>query len=471
MKKFKQFKKQETHPAVIATIRPFREFLRLESASGFLLIICIVVALVWANSPLASIYKSLWTTSLVFGLGDFVLNKSLAFWISEVLMVIFFFLIGLEIKRELMIGWLSSVRQALLPVVAAVGGVVVPIGIFTLINPPGSVYAQGWAITSATDIAIVLGILALFGSKVPTPLKVFVATLAIVDDITGVLLIAIFYTSELGISYLAIAALIFAILLVLNTLEIRNIALYAFIGCILWICLYFGGIHPTITGILIALTIPATRTIDCGEFMEKSNQLVNRLQKIVGSCPEETDPKAFFNTTQTLEVYCQQSQAPLQRLEHNLTPWVAFLIIPLFALANAGLTFSDSIIVSLSSPLSIGIILGLVIGKPLGILASVYLSDKLGIIKIPTTFTKNMLIGVAFLCGIGFTIAIFISSLAFVDPFLLDASKGAILLASLISAVVGIMIMRYELRKKEVHEMAKNDNTDQSKTITIEIDM
>ncbi|MFW9933389.1 MAG: Na+/H+ antiporter NhaA [Candidatus Thorarchaeota archaeon] len=471
MQKFKQFKKQKEPPsAIIATIRPFREFLRLESASGFLLIICIVAALVWANSPFGGIYESLWATSLVFGLGDFMLNKTLAFWISEVLMVIFFFLIGLEIKREFMIGWLSSIRQAIVPIIAATGGVVVPILMFFLINPPGSASAQGWAITAATDIAIVLGILSLFGKEIPTPLKVFVATLAIVDDIVGVLLIALFYSSGLDMMYLAVAALVFLFLIILNHLEVRNIMLYGFLGVIMWISLYYGGIHPTITGILIALTIPATRTIDCGEFKEKSNQLVNRLEKIIGDSPEETDPKAFFNTTQTLEIYCQQSQTPLQRLEHNLTPWVAFVIIPLFTLANAGLVFSENTISSLASPLAIGIILGLVIGKPLGILIFVFVFEKLGIAKMPDTFTRNMLIAAAFLCGIGFTIAIFISSLAFTDIMFLDGAKGAILLASLISSILGITIMKYELRRQKMETQSNLDSENETKTILIKID-
>ncbi|MFW9933151.1 MAG: Na+/H+ antiporter NhaA [Candidatus Thorarchaeota archaeon] len=448
----KQFKKRKPTPTtIVRTIRPFREFIRLESAGGMILIACIVIALVWANLPLLGLtYESLWNSYIAIGLGEFLLSQPLHFWISDLLMVVFFFLIGLEIKRELMIGWLSSFQQAILPVIAAMGGMIFPAIIFSAFNPPGSLGSVGWAIPTATDIAIVLGLLSLFGNKIPTPLKVFVATLAIVDDIGGVVLIAVFYSHGLNLVFLGTAALIVAILLMLNYYEIRRRIAYLVFGLLLWASLYLGGIHPTITGILLSLTIPATRSIDYKEFMEIADQLVDRLHKIIGPEPEETDPKAFLNTTQTLELSCQEAQVPLQRLEHELTPWVAFLIVPIFTLANAGLIFSENTLIALATPLSVGIILGLVVGKPLGILTALLISDKLGLVKLPETFSKGMLVGVSILCGVGFTIAIFISSLAFVDPILLDGAKGAILLASLISAVVGVLYLRWQIKRESL---------------------
>ncbi|MFW9908132.1 MAG: Na+/H+ antiporter NhaA [Candidatus Thorarchaeota archaeon] len=453
----KHFKKRKPTPrTIVRTIRPFREFLRLEASGGILLIICIIVALVWANSPLGWTYESLWNSLIIIGIPDAILSQPLNFWISDLLMVLFFFLIGLEIKRELIIGWLSSIQQAILPVIAAIGGMIVPAMIFSVLNPPGSFGASGWAIPTATDIAIVLGILGLFGNKIPTPLKVFVATLAIVDDIGGVLLISLVYSHGLEIMYLAAAAGIMVILLILNNLEVRRKIAYGMLGILLWICLYFGGIHPTIAGILLAMTIPATRSIDYKEFIDISDQLIERLHKIVGPTSDETDPKAFLNTTQTLEISCQEAQAPLQRLEHDLTQWVVFVIVPLFTLANAGLIFSSDTLNALATPMSIGIILALVFGKPIGILGALFISDKLGLIKMPTTFSRNMLIGSSLLCGIGFTIAIFISSLAFADPVLLDGAKGAILLASTISAIIGILFLRWEIKREAEKQKIEN---------------
>ncbi len=449
--KKKQFKKKRPTPTtIVRTIRPFREFIRLESSGGIILIACIIAALVWANLPfLGWTYESLWNSYIAVGIGEFFLSQPLHFWISDLLMVVFFFLIGLEIKRELMIGWLSSLQQAILPVIAALGGMIFPAIIFTALNPPGSPGSIGWAIPTATDIAIVLGLLSLFGNKIPTPLKVFVATLAIVDDIGGVLLIAIFYSHGLNLIYLAFSGIIVFVLIMLNYYEIRRRILYLILGVLLWASLYLGGIHPTITGILLALTIPATRSIDYREFMEIADQLVDRLHKIIDPEPEQPDPKIFLNTTQTLELSCQEAQVPLQRLEHELTPWVAFLIVPIFTLANAGLIFTQDTLVALASPLSAGIILGLVIGKPLGILSAVFLSDKLGFVKIPETFSKGMLVGVSILCGVGFTIAIFISSLAFVDVVFLDGAKGAILLASSLSSVIGVLFLKWQIAREE----------------------
>jgi NhaA family Na+:H+ antiporter len=456
----KQFKKSRPPPeTIVRTVRPFREFIRLEAAGGIILIICVVIAIIWANSPVGETYTALWGMQIAVGVTQALILKPLSFWISDLLMTLFFFVIGLEIKRELLIGWLSSVRQAILPVIAAIGGMIVPAAIYSLLNPVGTVGSAGWAIPVSTDIAIVLGILSLFGSRIPTPLKVFVATLAIVDDIGGILVIALFYSHGIEILMLGLSALIILGLFILNYLSVRKKEPYALLGICLWASLYYAGIHPTVAGVLLAVTIPATKKIDYSEFLTIADQLLDRLRKIIGDKPEDVDAKIFLNTTQTLEISCQDAGAPLQRLEHDLAPWSAFIVIPLFALANAGVIISPESLYLMADPISIGIILGLVIGKPVGIIGAVLLCDKIGLVKMPETFSLELLVGVALLCGVGFTIATFISALAFGTALFLDSAKTAILIASLVSAVLGVLYLRRILAPKIVNINSGSDDS------------
>ncbi|TFG28166.1 Na+/H+ antiporter NhaA [Candidatus Thorarchaeota archaeon] len=454
--RLRRFKKASpTHPVLYRTVRPFREFMRIEASGGIIVIVCLMVALLWVNLPIGPTYDMLWGTHLTVAFGGLVIDEPLGFWVNDFFMAIFFFLIGLEIKRELLIGWLCSIQQAILPVIAAIGAMIVPATIYMLFNPPGSPGAVGWAIPMATDIAICLGILNLFGNKIPTPTKVFLTTLAIVDDLAGIMVIAIFYSHGLHIEYILLSVLFIIILIGMNRLGVRRLIPYLAIGLGLWTSMLFGGIHPTIAGVLLAMAIPATTKINYEEFKEINDQLYNRLEKIVSCEPEEVDTKAFQNTTTTLERACRDAEAPLHRTELILAPWVAFLIVPLFVLANAGVRIEPGFFEFFSSPITLGIIFGLVIGKPVGVLSSIWLIEKTGRIRISDAFNRDLLVGVALLSGIGFTISLFISGLSFSPGILLESAKTGILIAALISGVLATFILRKTVAKIEAAKEAE----------------
>ena len=434
----RQFKKgRPVHATLHKTIRPFKEFMKLEASGGMILLACVVIALLWANLPFGWTHNLLWETQLSLTLGSSSIEGPLVFWVNDLLMAVFFLLIGLEIKRELLIGWLSTREQVSLPIIGAIGGMIVPVTIYLMFNPPGSPGFAGWAIPMATDIAMCLGVLTLFGRSIPIVLKVFLTTLAIVDDIGGIIIIAVFYSHGLDLDFLLLAIVITLLLIGANRLGVRSVIPYIAAGLFLWVFLLFGGIHPTISGVLLAAAIPATTKIDYLEFEEISSQMQERLENICST--EQIDFKAFLYTTQTLEKACHDVEAPLQRIDRALAPWVAFLIVPVFALANAGVRLETDIFAVISSPIVLGIIFGLVVGKPLGVLTLVWISERMGVIKLSETITKDLLSGVAILTGIGFTIALFIGGLSFPDGELLESAKVGILLASLISGVLGIV--------------------------------
>ncbi|TFG30908.1 Na+/H+ antiporter NhaA [Candidatus Thorarchaeota archaeon] len=448
--RLKRFKKgKPVHPVLHRTIRPFREFMRVEASGGIIVVVCLIIALLWVNLPFGATYDMFWGMHLSLSIGSLTIDEPLGFWVNDLLMAIFFFLIGLEIKRELLIGWLNSFEQAILPVVAAIGAMIVPALIYSLFNPPGSPGSVGWAIPMATDIAICLGILNLFGDKIPTATKVFLTTLAIVDDLAGIMVIAIFYSHGLHIEYLVLSALLVVALIILNRLGIRKLVPYLLIGLTLWTAMLFGGIHPTLAGVLLAVSIPATTKIDYDEFKEINDQLQTRLIKIVDCEPEDVDTRLFMNTTNTLEQACRDVEAPLQRTEIILTPWVAFLIVPLFVLANAGVRLEINIIELFSQPVTLGIIFGLVLGKPIGVLSSIWLIEKISRIRVSDACNRDLLVGVAFLTGIGFTISLFISGLSFAPGILLEAAKTGILIAAVISGVLAVFALRSAISKIE----------------------
>jgi len=450
LRKFK--KASPPHPVLYRTIRPFREFMRIEASGGIVVIACLIIALLWVNLPIGATYDMFWGLHLSVSIGTLTINEPLGFWVNDLLMAIFFFLIGLEIKRELLIGWLRSMQQAILPVIAAIGAMIVPAVIYSLFNPPGSPGSVGWAIPMATDIAICLGILNLFGDRIPTATKVFLTTLAIVDDLAGIMVIAIFYSHGLHIEYLVLSAALVVALITLNRLGIRRLVPYLILGLGLWTTMLFGGIHPTLAGVLLAVSIPATTKIDYTEFKEINDQLHGRLEKIVDCEPQEVDTKAFLNTANTLEQACRDVETPLQRTEVLLTPWVAFFIVPLFVLANAGVRLEMNIIELFSQPVTLGIIFGLVIGKPLGVLSSIWLLEKIARIKVSDACNRDLLVGVAFLTGIGFTISLFISGLSFAPGILLEAAKTGILIAAIISGIFALVALRAALAKIEAEK-------------------
>jgi len=437
---------------ILPIIKPFNQFMQYETAGGIVLLVCVLISLLISNSLVGTFYLSLWETELGITVGSFSLTKPLVFWINDLLMAIFFFLIGLEIKREVLIGELSAFRVALAPIIAAIGGMVVPGLLFMTLNPIGSEGANAWAIPIATDIAIALGVLTVLGSNVPASLKIFLTTLAIADDIGGVLIIALFYTTEISLVPLSIGFVLLTVMILMNRIGIRQLLIYAVFGVVVWAQFLLSGVHPTVAGILIAFTIPATTKIDYSDFIAISSDLVRRIQDCSVEGIDNIDYKNFQETSETLRVTCRDTEAPLQLAEHGLTKWVAFAIIPIFTLANSGIPFTQLSVSEILNPIALGIILGLTIGKPLGIISFTWVSTKLGLIKLPEGVNWEVMIGMAFLGGIGFTISTFIASLALSGSILM-AAKGAILLASFISGLVGVTLLRNALKRLKLRSM------------------
>ena len=428
--------RESKHPI----IRTFESFTRIETASGLLLLGCAVLALVWANSPLRDSYAAIWQTVVTVGAGSFVISKPLLLWINDGLMAIFFFVVGLEIKREVLTGELASPKKAALPLAAAAGGMLVPAGIYAMLNAGGPGIG-GWGIPMATDIAFALGVLALLGSRAPLSLKVFLTALAIVDDLGAVLVIAFFYTAELKLGALVLAAVFLAVLVVINRMHVRHPLPYVLLGIGLWVAFLKSGIHATIGGVLLALTIPARQRIDAAKFGDEAVYLIGRYAEA-----GDRDNTALTTEQQavvhTLEESAEAVQTPLERLEHVLHPWVAFFIMPVFALANAGVSLSGEMLgLAFGSTITLGVIAGLVLGKQIGVTLFAWLAVRLGWAEMPGDVSWRQLYGVAWLTGIGFTMSLFIGGLAFEDPVALDSSKIGILAASLMAGIGGWLIL------------------------------
>jgi len=426
---------------IVTLVRPFQEFAGRETSGGILLLACAVVALVWANSPWAHLYTALWHTPLMVGFGDFTLNHDLHFWVNDALMAVFFFVVGLEIKRELLAGELASPRQAALPILAALGGVVVPALLYTLLNASGP-GARGWGIPMATDIAFAIGVMALLGDRVPLGLKVFLTALAIVDDIAAVLVIAVFYRADLAWGALGIAALCLLLALAANRLGVRHPLLYALIGAVLWITVLQSGIHATIAGVLLAFVIPSRTAINQREFLEHGRAVLDHFETAAQTGPFNILSDIEQQTAvEALEDACEKVQPPLHRLEQALHPWVTFLIMPLFALANAGVSLSGDLGKMMIQPVTLGVVLGLVLGKPIGVTLASWLAVRSGLASLPENVSWRHVHGAGWLAGIGFTMSLFMTGLAFTDDEHLTAAKLGILIASLIAGVVGSVIL------------------------------
>ena len=424
-------------------LKPINEFLHREASGGILLIICTVIALIWANSPWFESYHHLWHTYVNINLGNIlVLNYSLHHWINDGLMAIFFFTVGLEIKRELLVGELSSMQKASLPIAGAIGGMVVPALLYSIFNSGGE-GAGGWGIPMATDIAFVVGIMALLGPRIPLTLKIFVLALAIADDIGAVLVIAIFYTAEISLTALVIAAIVLVMLVILNRLGTKSLIPYTILGIILWLAFLKSGVHATIAGVLLAFTIPASSRFNTKEFSERVKQLIKSFDDTGDHWKNVLNNAERQHDVHSIETSCERVLTPLQRFEHGLHPLVAFFIIPVFALANAGVTLAGlDILGALLSPISLGIIVGLFIGKQFGIFAFSFLAVKLKLASLPEGVNWKNLYGAGMLAGIGFTMSLFIAGLAFADPALLDLSKIGVLTGSLLSGIVGFVYLK-----------------------------
>ena len=422
-------------------VRPFQDFAQKQSSGGILLILATAVALLWANSPWGEGYADLWHTKLTVGIGDFSISKDLTHWINDGLMVIFFLVVGLEIKREVLVGELSSARIAALPVAAAVGGVVVPAAIYLTINA-GTEGSAGWGIPMATDIAFALGILALLGERAPVALKVFLTALAIVDDIVAVLVIAFFYTSEISWGALGVGAAFLAALVVANLIGVGRTLVYAVLGIGLWLCFLLSGVHATIAGVLLALTVPAISFINPGAFLDRGRYILDRFERAGEKGENVLSNEERQAALHALNHAAYELEPPLHELEHTLHPWVVFAIMPLFALANAGVPLGGGIADALTSPVALGILAGLVVGKQLGITLFAWLAVRSGISELPGGINWRHVYGVGWLAGIGFTMSLFITDLAFSEDSLVDAAKLGILVASVIAGGVGWVILR-----------------------------
>ncbi|MHA1945597.1 MAG: Na+/H+ antiporter NhaA [Candidatus Hodarchaeales archaeon] len=419
--------------------RPFKEFVTTEQLSGMILILCTAIALILTNFILFEDYNNFWSTKMIVKIGEVGLDKSVLLWINDGLMAIFFFVIGLEIKREILTGELNSLRKASLPIIAAMGGIVIPALIYIVFNLNSPESISGWGIPMATDIAFTLGILALMGKRAPFPLKVFITGLAIIDDIVAVLVIAVFYSSNIDWIVLFAALFIFLTLVLLNRLNIQNPNIYIIFGVILWFFILQSGIHATIAGVLLAFTIPAQNKVDANRFIVETQLLIEEFETS-GKCESEVVlNQRQQSAIKALETACQNVEPPLQRYERLLHYWVAFAIIPIFILANSGVLLGD--IPPTIHAIELGIFFGLVLGKPLGISLATWIAVKSGITSLPSGLTWVHILGASFLAGIGFTMALFISNLAITDPVLLIMTKFSILVASLIAAILGVVIL------------------------------
>ena len=412
--------------------RPVQRFLHIEAAGGLVLLVSTIVALVWANSPWSAGYRDLWSTEVALDIGGTVVTDDLRHWVNDGLMALFFFVVGLEIKQELVTGHLSKLRDALLPAIAAVGGMVVPAALYLLINA-GDDGGAGWGIPMATDIAFALGVLALLGSRVPTTLKVLLLALAIVDDIGAIIVIAAFYSDAIHTGWALAAVAGLALVLVLRRLRVWYVPVYAVVGIAVWFATFQSGIHATIAGVALGLLTPARQLMPSTEAAAIADQLSN-------------DRQVTVEEVRTISFRLRESVSVSERLQDLLHPWTSYVVIPLFALANAGVELSGEVLGdAVTSPVTLGVAAGLLLGKLVGITGAVLLATRLRIATLPSGVTRPQIAGMALLAGIGFTVSLFIAGLAFDDPGLEDEAKIGILVISIVAAVAGSVILRLTL--------------------------
>lgn len=423
-------------------ISPFERFLRQTTAGGIVLVSMTLLTLVAASSPWGDDYRHLWETPVRIGVGFHTMEMSLHAWVNEGLMALFFLLVGLELKREIMVGELASLRNAVLPVAGAIGGMFAPAVIYFLFNPSGPA-SSGWGVPMATDIAFAVGILVLLSWRIPSGLIIFLTALAIADDLGAVLIIALFYTQTINMVLLAIAVALLGVLIICNRGGIRHPLPYALLGFLLWLALLKSGIHATLSGVLLAFTIPAHPICTPRQFDERLEEMNNAFHAAVVNREESDTPLSISRMSAVAESLEKTSflvQSPQQRMEHHLSPWVTFVVIPLFAMANAGL---DLMAIPLREvivqPVTLGVFLGLVLGKFFGITGFAWLAVKLGMARLPRGVQWRHISGAAWLGGIGFTMSLFIGQLAFADAHLLfEQVRLGIIMASVISAIIGL---------------------------------
>lgn len=431
---------------------PVQEFIRTEAGSGAVLLAATAVALIWANSPWNDSYFEFWDTIITIDLGIFDVSEDLQHWVNDALMVVFFFVVGLEIKREALHGELAGARRAALPIAAAAGGMIVPALIYTAFNAGGD-GGRGWGIPMATDIAFALGVLALLGPRIPSMVRIFLLALAIVDDIGAIMVIAIFYSGSLDWGALAFAAGVVIFIVVMLRLRVRNGLMYGITGLVLWAAIFESGVHATIAGVILGLLAPSRPEGD-SDFAQLTEELlaeyrsaiaagdIERVEAVLGEMEEETAERS----------------TPLERLERLLHPWSSYLVVPVFALANAGIDLSgDMLGDALTSPVTLGVLMGLLAGKLIGVFGASFLAVRLRLAELPPGVTWMHVAGIGLLAGIGFTVALFVTGLAFEERQFIDDGKVGILVASILAGVAGFLFLRLitePVRVEEAEEVA-----------------
>ncbi len=426
----------------------FNRFLHNESIGGILLLICAVISLVCANVPELNFLHDIWKQDAGISIGSFSLNMKIEHWINDGLMAIFFFVVGLEIKREMLVGELSSFKHAALPIFAAVGGMIVPATIYAVFNG-GTPSANGWGIPMATDIAFAIGILSLLGNRVPVGLKVFLTALAIVDDLGAIIVLAIFYpTHALHFDMLLYAALVAGFLYLLNRNKVRGTLFYIIPGVVLWWLILQSGIHATIAGVILALTIPSKTLINEVRFSVRMKYLLQKFKDVSNSEIEVLANPHQQHIIHQMDNHIEEINPLMHKFESALHPWVTFAIMPIFALANSGVELSGGLMQDSIPPVAIGIFLGLFLGKPIGIFLFSLISVKLKFAELPSGTNWKQVFALGMIAGIGFTMSIFIDSLAFNDQNLVNIGKAAILGTSSIAAILGLLAVSLTCRKK-----------------------
>ena len=424
-------------------LRQLIQFTHSSTKAAAIMLLAAIVALVVANTPAHGPFLEFWHTQVSIGIGAFHGEMSFAHIINDIFMAVFFLLVGLEIKYEMTAGELTNIRQAILPILGALGGVLAPIAIYLAFNATHPEAFMGWGVPTATDIAFALGILSLLGSRVPNGVRVFLSTLAVADDIIAILVIAIFYGESPDLLWLGAAAIVFVALIVMNRMHVYSLVPYLLVGCVLWFCVFSSGIHSTIAGVLLAFAIPSGSRVNLDNFFDWSNKRLRMANSFYeGDETPLVAQKDYITTVSSLSKISKQAVPPATRLEHKLYPWVYFLILPLFALTNAdvAVTGLDFATVT-SSPVVLGVFCGLVLGKPIGIMLFSFITVKTKIASLPEFVTWRHMLGASVLGGVGFTMAIFVANLAYADALLITEAKLSILVASTVAGVIGFVLL------------------------------
>ena len=424
-------------------LRQLIQFTHSSTKAAAIMLLAAIVALVVANTPAHGPFLEFWHTQVSIGIGAFHGEMSFAHIINDIFMAVFFLLVGLEIKYEMTAGELTNIRQAILPILGALGGVLAPIAIYLAFNATHPEAFMGWGVPTATDIAFALGILSLLGSRVPNGVRVFLSTLAVADDIIAILVIAIFYGESPDLLWLGAAAIVFVALIVMNRMHVYSLVPYILVGCVLWFCVFSSGIHSTIAGVLLAFAIPSGSRVNLDNFFDWSNKRLRMANSFYeGDETPLVAQKDYITTVSSLSKISKQAVPPATRLEHKLYPWVYFLILPLFALTNAdvAVTGLDFATVT-SSPVVLGVFCGLVLGKPIGIMLFSFITIKTKIAQLPEFVTWRHMFGASVLGGVGFTMAIFVANLAYADAMLITEAKLSSLVASTVAGIVGFVLL------------------------------